>query len=129
MQVAKKAQYGLRAMTYLSKNSSKEKVCSSKEISEKEDIPFDFLEKIMSELEKADLVKAKKGAYGGYFLDKKPNKITAGEVVRTLENTVPVGCMGCPKAMGCSSKSVWDEVKDSVNSTLDSITLKDLMDK
>jgi len=127
MQVSKKAQYGIRAMIYLARNSSKDKVCSLKEISKKEDIPFDFLEKIMAELEKAGLVKAKKGAHGGYFLFKKANKIKAGDIIRTLENVVPVGCMGCPKAMGCSSKVLWDEVQGSLDSALDSNTLADLI--
>ena len=74
MRVSKKTQYGLRAMVYLAKYSSKEKICPLKEISQKEDIPFDFLEKIISELQTARLVKAKKGVQGGYFLTKHPKK-------------------------------------------------------
>ena len=53
MKISKKAQYGLRAMVYLAKNSLKDKVCPTREISEKENIPFDYLEKIIVELEKA----------------------------------------------------------------------------
>ena len=127
MQVSKKAQYGLRAMTYLARHSSEKKVCPLREIAEKEDIPFDFLEKIMSELEGAGLVRAKKGAQGGYFLAKKADKIKAGDIIRVLEIVVPVGCMGCPKARACSSKSLWDEVQDSLDTTLDSKTLADLI--
>jgi len=129
MKVSKKSQYGLRAMVYLAKCSSKNKVCPIKEISEKERIPFDFLEKIVSDLEKAGLVKAKKGVQGGYFLVKKPEKITAGEVVRVLESTVPVSCIGCQMARICSTKKVWEKVKDSLDSTLDSVTLADLIKK
>jgi len=127
MRVSKKAQYGLRAMVYLAKHSSKEKVCPLKEISEKEDIPFDFLEKIISELQEAGLVEAKKGVQGGYFLTLLPEKITTGEVVRVLESTVPVSCAGCQMARICSTKNVWEKVQDSVDSTLDSMTLADLI--
>ena len=127
MKVSKKAQYGLRAMVYLAKHSSEEKVCPLKEISEKEGIPFDFLEKIISELQETGLVKAKKGVQGGYFLAKPAKKITAGEIVRVLESTVPVSCFGCQMARICSTKSVWDKVKDSLDSTLDSMTLADLI--
>ena len=127
MQVSKKAQYGIRAMVYLAKNSSKDKVCPIKEISGKEGIPFDFLEKIVSELEKAGLVKAKRGSHGGYFLSKKANKITAKEIVETLESTVPVGCAGCAKIEACSAKNLWDEVQDSLEDTLSSKTLEDLI--
>lgn len=129
MRVSKKSQYGLRAMVYLAKHSSESNVCSLKEISKKEKIPFDYLEKIISELSKASLVKAKKGVQGGYFLAKEPKKITAGEIVRVLESTVPVSCFGCPIARTCSTKSVWSEVQESLDSTLDSITLEDLIKK
>jgi len=127
MRVSKKSQYGLRAMVYLAKHSSEKEVCPIREISKKENIPFDFLEKIISELEKAGLVKAKKGVLGGYFLAKKPEKITSGEIVRVLESTVPVSCTGCQMARICSTKNVWDKVQDSLDSTLDSMTLKDLI--
>jgi len=127
MRVSKKAQYGLRAMVYLAKHSSKNKVCPLKKVSEKENIPFDYLEKILSELEAAGLVEAKKGVQGGYFLAKNPEKITTGEIVRVLESTVPVSCVGCQMARICSSKSVWEKVQDSVDSTLDSMTLADLI--
>ena len=127
MKISKKSQYGLRAMVYLAKHSSEDKVCPIKEISEKENIPFDYLEKIVSELEKADLVKAKKGVRGGYFLAKEPENITSGEIVRVLESTVPVSCAGCQMARICSTKNVWDKVQDSLDSTLDSMTLADLI--
>jgi len=129
MRVSKKAQYGLRAMVYLAKHSSKNRVCPIKEISEKEKIPFDFLEKIISELEETGLVEAKKGVQGGYFLTKEPKKITAGEIVRALESTVPVSCAGCQMARVCSAKNLWQEVKNSLDSTLDLTTLADLIKK
>jgi len=127
MRVSKKAQYGLRAMVYLAKHSSKEKVCPLKEISQEEDISFDFLEKIISELQETGLVEAKKGVQGGYYLAKEPKKITAGEIVRVLENIVPVNCLGCQMARICSTKNVWEKVQDSLDSTLDSMTLADLI--
>jgi len=132
MQVSKKSQYGLRAMTYLAKvfQEKEKKVYPLKEISKAEGIPFDFLEKIISELEKADLVKAKRGSQGGYFLNKKPKEITVGKIVRVLEKTTePVKCFGCARARGCMAKNAWQEVGQSLDSTLDSITLADLIKK
>ena len=73
-------------MVYLAKKDGKE-FFSLKDISEKEGIPFDFLEKIMSLLEKEKLVKSKKGVLGGYVLAKTPKKITAKDIVAVLENT------------------------------------------
>jgi len=115
-------------MVYLARVSRKKKVCPLKEISETEKIPFDFLEKIISELMGAGLVRAKKGSKGGYFLAKPPKEIMAGEIIRILEGTIaPVNCLGCPMAGACSAKSVWNKVQESLDSTLDSVTLADLI--
>jgi len=129
-QVSKKSQYGLRAMVYIARASQKKEITSLKKISRAEGIPFDFLEKIVSKLEKAGLVKSKKGVQGGYLLAKPAKKITAGAIVKTLEGKIsPVGCSLCGKSKKCLSKNVWDKVKTSLVSTLNSITLYDLLKK
>lgn len=125
MKISKRAQYGLRAMVYLAKKYKE--ITPLKEIAKKEKISPDFLEKIISDLEKVKLVKAKRGAFGGYYLAKAPSKISAGEIVRVLEDIVPVSCAGCQMARICSAKSIWKDVQDSVDSALDSTNLSDLL--
>ena len=128
VKISKKAQYGLRAMVFLAKNAAKKSPRSLKEISKKENIPFDFLEKIMSELEKAKLVKSKKGVQGGYSLAKPANKITPGNIVSVLEEDMTlVHCSGCPMAGSCTSENVWAEVQESLDSSLNAVTLADLI--
>ncbi len=114
-------------MIFLAKNYKSKQVCSTKTISDKEGIPFDFLEKIISQLEREKLVKGKRGIGGGYVLAKRPDKITAKDIVQTLEETVPVNCLLCDKSKGCASKSVWKRIENDINKTLKSVTLKDLI--
>ncbi|MBU4204910.1 Rrf2 family transcriptional regulator [Patescibacteria group bacterium] len=128
MKISKKAQYGLRAMVHLARAQKEKKIIPLKEIAKKERAPFAFLEKIISQLEKAGLVKAKKGAYGGYFLAKPANKITPGDIVSILEEDMTlVHCAGCPMAGSCTSEDVWDEVQESLDNTLNAISLADLI--
>jgi len=135
MKISKKSQYDLRAMVYLANPRLKDEVCPLKKISKDEEIPFDFLEKIFSKLEKAGLIKAKKGVQGGYFLAQSPQKIKVGEIIRILEGTMaPVLCIAkekekrysCPRKNKCLTKNVWQKIRDTLNSTLNSITLADL---
>jgi len=122
-------------MVYLAKTYSKKRPCPIKEISEKEGIPFNFLEKIMSKLEKTKLVKAKKGIRGGYFLAKHPKEITVGKILKTLEGTTAlVKCLGeksfyCPRKRICKTVNVWRKIQKVLNKTLNSITLADLVNK
>jgi len=131
-----KTQYGLRAMVYLA--ISKNKVCSLREISRNEKIPFAYLEKIVSRLERARLVKSKKGIQGGYFLAKPPSKIRIGEIIRVLEGKISfVRCIvkdkryPCPKGKekNCLIKPFWEKIQDTLNSALNSIKLIDLIRK
>jgi len=138
MKISKKSQYGLRAVVYLAKFFKKSRVCSLKNVSQAEGIPFDFLEKIFSKLEKAGLIKAKKGVQGGYFLARSSARISVGEVLRVLEETMaPVFCIAkerekrfiCPREKKCLTKNLWKKIQNILNLTLNSITLKDLLKK
>lgn len=142
IKISKRAQYGLRAMVFLAKNykpksrlrgnrgsSTKSgNVFSIKTISEREGIPFDFLEKIVLQLEKVKLVNGKKGVQGGYILSKPPKKISANDVVSVLEeNKKPVDCALCGRKSKCLTKNVWSKVEKALNKTLESITLAELV--
>jgi len=128
IKVSKKSQYGLRAMVLLAKSHKSKKVCSTKTISKKEGIPFDFLEKIISQLEKAKLVNGKKGVLGGYVLVKAPGKISVNDIVSVLEkNKKTVDCSCCGRKSNCLTKNVWARVNIALNKTLKSITLADLI--
>ena len=136
MKISKKSQYGLRAMVYLAHPCFKNKVCTVKKISKDEGIPFDFLEKIFSKLIKANLVGAKKGAQGGYFLEKNPKKIKVGQIIKVLEGeTAPVLCLAkekkifCPRRRKCLTKILWQKLQEALDSTLNSVTLADLIKK
>ena len=104
---------------------------SLKEISQAENIPFDYLEKILSQLEKSGFVSAKKGAYGGYYLKQPARKIKVGEVVLLLEGGITlVKCVGkgvCPRAGKCRAKSYWQKIQLAMTKALNSITLANLI--
>jgi len=124
MKISKRVEYGLRAMVLLAKNQG---VLSIREISNIAKIPFEFLSKIFIDLEKAKIVKAKRGGNGGYFLAKPAKKISVADIVLALEEEVATShCCGCPMAGGCSSKDVWKEVQESVEKTMGKKTLADL---
>ena len=139
MKISKRSQYGLRAMVYLaSVSNQKKKIRPLKEISQKENISFDYLEKIVAQLGKKGLVGAKRGVAGGYFLARSPDKISAGEIIKILEGTIaPVKCVAkekkqrykCPRKRKCKTIDVWHKVHQSLASTLNSITLADLINK
>ena len=133
MKISTKTQYGLRALIRIA-NSDKN-VVSLKEISEKENIPFDYLEKIISKLQKEGIVKAKRGKNGGYFLPHPPKKIKIKKIIETLEGEwITVKCLSkenfnCPQEKKCLAKNFWQTLKKSIDKILNKITLDDLITK
>ena len=85
--ISTKGLYGLAAMYELSRAST-EKPMQIKEIALKGDIPHNYLEQLLSNLRKAGLVKSIRGAYGGYFLGRKPEEISVLEVLEVLEGSI-----------------------------------------
>jgi len=133
MKISTKTRYGLRALAYIAKSN---KYCSTNEVAKAENISFDYLEKIFSTLKKAKILKAQLGNQGGYALAKPIGKITAGEVMRTLEGTLaPVMCVAyekdkhihCERSKDCITKKIWFIVQENLLKTLNSITLDKLI--
>ena len=55
------------------------------ELAEAQDIPLQFLEHILLDLKHARLIKARRGAKGGYWLARDPSEITVADVIRAVE--------------------------------------------
>ena len=118
-------------MIFLAKRQNE--VSSLRKISREEGISFDYLEKIISKLEKANLVKSKKGSRGGYFLAKLPQKVKIGEIIRSLEGEAAlVECMkkdgSCLLRKKCFARKFWGKLQKSLNAALDSLTLAELIE-
>lgn len=128
MKITKKTQYGLRAIIFLAKN--KNKVFSLSEIAKREKIPMNFLEKIFLQLNKARLVKTKRGMQGGYYIAKSPQNIRVIKIIENLEGKLHlVKCLSdfCPRFKSCSAKKCWQKLQKSIKTALSSLTLADLI--
>ncbi len=89
------------------------------------------LEDIIRPLREQGLVKAIRGAHGGYTLTRSSSKITVAEIIKVLEGTfTSVSCLSgesCPVEIDCGSKDIWRRIQDDVMKTMSGITLKDLL--
>lgn len=135
LKLSTKGRYGLRALIDLAQYSEKEPV-SITSISNRQGISERYLEQLMAKLKKAEIVKSIRGAGGGYILGKDMHEISVGDVLRALEGSLdPVECSGLSAEEGCSAsencvtKYVWQKINDSINQTVDSIMLDQLVEE
>lgn len=131
MKLSTRSRYGIHAMYDLALNVD----CGPqpiKAIAEREGIPEAYLEQLIAVLKKEKLVTSTRGAQGGYVLARRPEDITVGDVLRALEGGLNlVDCLleedTCGKTCACPSRIVWMKIRDGLNSIVDGITLKDMV--
>lgn len=135
LKISTKGRYGLRALIDLAQYSEIEPVSISS-IASRQGISERYLEQLMTLLKKAGLIKSIRGAAGGYVLAKDLEEISVGDVLRALEGKLePVECAAfgggdsCEAAGGCVTKYVWQRINESINKTVDEISLKQLVDE
>lgn len=133
--LSKKSQYAFKALTYLTEKFNEGPVLIS-EIARKKRIPLKFLENILLELKKADILDSKKGKGGGYFLKKSPEKIKVATVIRLVNG--PIAMLPCvslyfyERCRNCNEKhcglhDMMLEVRDATLNIVENRTLKDLI--
>ena len=134
MKISTKGRYALRMMIDIAENSGDELV-SMKEISERQGISIKYLEQIVPGLTRAGLLRSGRGPLGGYMLTKLPEEYTAGEIIRSIEGKlVPVACLEnsvnlCDRAEICKTLDFWQGLYKVIDGYVDSVTLKDFLNK
>ena len=133
MKISTKIRYGARAMLELAYHYGEGPI-ELKEIAKKENISLKYLEQVINPLRAAGLVKAVRGAKGGYSLAKPPSEICLYDVVETLEGPLNlIECLRdskvCQKVPSCVTRDIWQEVSEAISKIFYSITLEDMVNR
>jgi Rrf2 family protein len=134
--LSKKTQYALKALGHLATRYNEGPILIN-DISIKEKIPLKFLETILLELKKAEILASKKGKGGGYYLKAEPEFTSLAKVMRVVEGPIAMlpcislnfykSCDDCEEAT-CRINGVFAEVRDATLNILERKTLKDLVE-
>jgi Rrf2 family iron-sulfur cluster assembly transcriptional regulator len=109
---------------------------SLKDITDAKELPHAYLEQILPFLIRADLIQAKRGAYGGYSLKRAPESIKVWDVVSAVEHhldqTACHGLSDCKnKSHGgdCDLHQFLSSVNQHMKQYFQSVSLKDIQSK
>jgi Rrf2 family protein len=135
MRLTTKSRYGTRLILDLAVYAQNGPVPLG-EVSKRQNISLKYLEQLIRKLKKAGFIKSHRGPFGGHMLAKEPEKITIGDIVRTLEETTAITdcaekkdqlCGVCNRAGDCLSRWVWIEASQAMFERLDEITIDSLL--
>src|SRR4051812_38364185 len=136
--LSKKTKYAIKALVILGKNADQPPMQIQK-IAEMERIPKKFLEQILLDLRNAGYLYSKKGAGGGYSLNKDPKEIFLVNILRITDGPVAMlpcaslnfyhKCDECHQETTCGIRDVFVEVRDATLNILSKTSIADVISR
>ena len=128
MKISKKAEYAMRAVIGIARNPRNVPLQIS-ELSNSESIPIKFLEQILLSLKKAGILRSKRGANGGYSLEKNPSEISLGSILEIIDGPFdPIG-LSTGNRPGTGLEECFFELSELVKNHLDQFSIQDIIEK
>jgi Rrf2 family iron-sulfur cluster assembly transcriptional regulator len=127
MTFSKTCNYGVRAALYVATKDQQEFV-SIREISEKLNISFHFLTKILQTLTQAGIVTSFRGPRGGVALAKSAREISLLDIVQTIDGKslftdCILGLNNCGEDKPCPLHNQWSTIRQNIHNILESTSL------
>ena len=128
MMISTRGRYALRVMIDLAEHS--EGFIPMKAVAQRQGISLKYLEQILIQLAKANLVIGLRGLNGGYKLVKPASEYTVGEILRAMEgdlSCISVTENNTVKTLG--NETFWKDLDKTINDYVNSVTLDQIAKK
>jgi Rrf2 family protein len=130
MRITAKADYAVRATLELAAAPEGEPV-KGEQLADSQGIPLQFLEHILLDLKHARLVRAKRGARGGYWLARPADEVTVADVIRAVEGPLANVHEWAPEDTEYPGpaerlRDIWIAVRANLRAVLEQVTLADV---
>ncbi len=119
---SRQCEYALQAVLYLALKPQ-DKLTSIRELTEKLEIPYHFVSKILQDLTKKGLLISHKGPAGGFGLKKSANEITILQIIEAIDglsfmNNCVLGFPECSNDKPCAVHKKWGEIREVIHQML-----------
>jgi len=107
------------------------------ELAKNEDMPEPTVAKLLNLLRRGGVVEAVRGRHGGYALAGRPDQVSAGKVIRSVNGETVFGypcdspdeTPDCVRSDDCGLRPVWRHLESRVAEVLEQTTLADLIQR
>ena len=132
LRISKIVDYGILVLTHMAARPTH--VCSAAELAGELGLGQPVVSKVLKLLAQHGLVASTRGARGGYRLEHEANQINVAQIIDALEDQ-PFGLTECTAQPGacsvegaCHIRSHWQRINRIVRSTLESVTVADMLE-
>ncbi|RAK62550.1 RrF2 family transcriptional regulator [Phenylobacterium kunshanense] len=132
--LSQKAKYGLRALVELARADGMQ--LSAGELSLRAGTPRKFLEAILLELSRNQVVVSRRGKFGGYVLARPAGEISFAEIIRIIDGPLALApcvsprlgfrkCVDCADLATCTLREALARARDATADVLEAYSLAD----
>jgi len=132
--LSQRAKYALKAMICLATRRD-EVPASVTDIAEEGNIPRSFLEQILSDLKRRNLLISRRGKQGGFLLARPPKDISFADIIRHIDGPLALApcasrtayrpCPECGDVKTCTIRRTLLEARDATAAILERTSLAD----
>ncbi len=134
LNLSKKIEYGLIALRHIA-SLPNGTVVTAKEISDKYNIPFELLAKVLQKLTHQGIIISYQGVKGGYVLGRKPELIRLSNVIHAIEGKQSVTIVNCeaenPETCNiystCTIKDPLSKIQNKINIMFDELSIMEIV--
>ena len=129
MQLTRQTDYAIRVMMFLGIQQD-DRLVTISDIAYHFDISRNHLMKIVNKLGQMDYIQTLRGKHGGLRLNRDPESIKLGSLIRDFETTLDlVDCkkLTCPITGSCDLKPVMQKAQEAFLAVVDACSLQDLL--
>lgn len=128
LRLTRKLMFAIEAVVDIAYNAGENPV-QSKDIAERQGIPRRYLEQVLQQLVRADVLRGVRGPRGGYRLARERRRISLGEIVRIVAGMDPEEALdnGAGSELGrVVLQPLWHELQEDALHKLDAVSIEEL---
>jgi Rrf2 family protein len=130
MRISAKVDYAVRAAIELAAAGGDP--IKGEQIADAQDIPLKFLENILGELKHTGIVASRRGAQGGYWLNKPADEVSLADIVRAVEGPLASVRGQGPETLEYKGEAeplqkVWIALRANIRAVMEETTLADVV--
>ena len=130
MRVSAKADYALRALIEMASSEGARPV-SAEALGTRQEIPHGFLQAILADLRRAEIVLSQRGQSGGWRLARDPRSVTVADVIRAVDGPLVSVSGQRPESVSYNESAevlqhVWIAARSSLREVFEQVSIADL---
>lgn len=130
IKINKEVDYAIQFILALA--SQPESTMSLRTFSSDKSISFLFMQKIAQKLRKSDIIASRRGANGGYVINRSPKQLTLNDIYEAIEGSYALTtCEGksqtCKHIANCKARKPLRQIEQQMQTYMNAVTVQSLI--